>query len=167
MHGLSLAGLAVDAALAFNTITGWIGDPPRASVAGDAYLSIQSQIIKKGDEGSCPSYTDPTDRIMAGLNEMMFRAGVKAPKVTNSSYIAARIDPGLSIYQNVTAFQTGSHNIYKTNFWYFVGAAALELCCILLILPTYWVCSCKSLDTPRHQSTLTRAWHLQRSQNIC
>ena len=85
----------------------------------------------------CGSYADPTSTIRAGLNDLMFRMGVDAAKF-NYSAVKTTLDPGLTTSQNVTGAQGGSHNIYRTNFWYFLGASLLEFCCMGLILPLYW-----------------------------
>jgi hypothetical protein len=86
---------------------------------------------------ACSGYRDPTNVVMGGLNEFTFRLGVSAAKY-NYSMVQSTLDPGLEPAQNVTGIQIGLQNVYETDFWYFFGAALVEIACIGIILPLYW-----------------------------
>lgn len=72
------------------------------------------------------------------LNQIMFRIGVHAAHVYNSSYLASLMDPGLEVDTTIMGNITGSQKVFHTKYLYFVGAALVELVCIASILPTYW-----------------------------
>ncbi|KAF7193218.1 hypothetical protein HII31_05444 [Pseudocercospora fuligena] len=80
-------------------------------------------------------FTDPTDDILADMNNLMFRAGILAAQKSNSS---SRIDPGLTINQTLTATETLTLNVFHTDLRWFAGAAIFEILAILTIFPIFW-----------------------------
>lgn len=46
------------------------------------------------------------------------------------------MDPGLPIHVTVPGEVIGQENVFHTNIHWFFAAAALELLCIALVLPT-------------------------------
>ena len=90
----------------------------------------------------CPSFRDPQKDVLQSLNRLMIYAGAFMARKsdfalqTSGSDLVSHMDPGLAIYNNVTGHIVGNHNVFTTDYWYFVGAAIVELVCIALILPT-------------------------------
>lgn len=54
------------------------------------------------------------------------------------SYLATSMDPGWPVDTTTTGTVTGDHNVYHSDFHFFIAAAVVEITCILLIAPTYW-----------------------------
>lgn len=80
-------------------------------------------------------FTDPTVEIVHALNEVMFRAAVKA---TSWSNVTSLIDKGLAINQTTTANQTVTHNVFHSDFRWYAAATALEIVIVLSLLPMFW-----------------------------
>lgn len=98
-----------------------------------------------GSSGTCQSYFDPRDEIVESLNKLMFYAGAQAASGFEPSLgdwsaaeIESNMDPGLPIHTDTWGYIRGSHNVFHTNFHWFIGAAIAEMVCISLVLPTYW-----------------------------
>lgn len=89
-------------------------------------------------DGSCVNYTDPFDTIMQGANELMFQTGIWAAQALNASQLHSRLDDSLSSNQTFQGAVQGTHNIFKTDSWFFVAAAVLQLACIVQTIPSYW-----------------------------
>ena len=87
--------------------------------------------------GECWSYSDPYEDIMADLNKIMVYMGVQAAR-ENASYLEMHMDPGWPIHTTTVGTMVGDHNVFKSEFRYFIAAALVELACILLVAPTYW-----------------------------
>jgi hypothetical protein len=92
-----------------------------------------------GDSTStCPSFRDPFDDAYASLNKAMIYAGAVAAQ-RNVSMQHDRFDPGwYEKHHTVQARVVGEHNVFRTDYWFFLGAVLVELVCIACILPTYW-----------------------------
>lgn len=99
--------------------------------------SVQSYQIDDGDF-LCPSFRDPREFIVAGLNKLMFYAGGMLASKYDASYLEDRMDDGLTVQKTVEGYLEGNHNVFDTNYSYFAAAAVIELVCIVLIAPTYW-----------------------------
>ncbi|KAK5174063.1 uncharacterized protein LTR77_001143 [Saxophila tyrrhenica] len=111
-----------------------------------------------------PAWSDPRDDAMAILNEMMFRksraaggqysdfldlglttcasrnpgTGVYTAQHYDESWLKSRIDDGWDIHYDITGTPVSEINVFQSNFTYFVGAAVVEILCILAILYTFW-----------------------------
>lgn len=48
------------------------------------------------------------------------------------------MDPDLPIHYPTTGYLKGDHNVFQTNYYYFLAAAIVELVCIAFVAPTYW-----------------------------
>lgn len=81
-------------------------------------------------------FSDPTVDIIQAMNEVLFRAAVKA---TNWSNVTSLIDRGLSINQTTTANQTVTHNIFRSNFGWYAAATVLEIIIVVSVLPMFWI----------------------------
>ena len=73
--------------------------------------------------------SDPTDEVLNGLNELMFRSGLMAASTQNYS-------PADN--QSVQARQTLSVDVFDASLGWFAGAAAIQIIALLLILPVLW-----------------------------
>ena len=106
--------------------------------------SLLYQFAIRDFESYCSSYADPSHYILGQLNEIMFRTGVYVANPYNSSLLSTSssvqryLDPGMAVNTTVTGELIGNQSVYRTNFWYFLAAALVELTCIALISPTYW-----------------------------
>ncbi|KAK3111663.1 hypothetical protein LTR53_012864 [Teratosphaeriaceae sp. CCFEE 6253] len=78
---------------------------------------------------------DPTDDIIASLNELLFRAAVVASGWDNLTTV---IDAGLPLQQSLQARQTITQNVYRSDLRWFAGAAILEGLAALFVLPLLW-----------------------------
>ncbi|KAK3068912.1 hypothetical protein LTR53_013158 [Teratosphaeriaceae sp. CCFEE 6253] len=78
---------------------------------------------------------DPTDDIIASLNELLFRAAVAASGWDN---LTTLIDAGLPLQQSLQARQTITQNVYRSDLRWFAGAAILEGLAALFVLPLLW-----------------------------
>ena len=83
-------------------------------------------------------FRDPRPGIMAGLNEIMFRVGVYAADNYNQSFLNTRLDPGLQTTYNVTGMLQSPVEVFKSDFAYFVAAAAIQQLTIVIVLSTFW-----------------------------
>ena len=104
------------------------------------HLSIGSGIsaaYQTNADPSCPSFSDPTDDAIAALNKMMVYTGVKAAS-ENSTYLDAAMDLGWPVNTTTVGAVVGNHNVYKSEFRFFIAAAVIEFVCIILVAPTYW-----------------------------
>lgn len=56
------------------------------------------------------------------------------------AYLEPRMDPGYVdvINTTITGHRVGNHEVFRTDYWFFLGAALVELVCICLVAPTYW-----------------------------
>lgn len=83
------------------------------------------------------SYRDPHDEVYQSLNRLGFYTGALAAS-ENASYAASRMDAGLSVHSTATGYRIGPHNVFHTDYWFFLVAALVDLVCITLVAPTYW-----------------------------
>jgi hypothetical protein len=88
-------------------------------------------------DATCPSYLDPYEDVISALNKMMVYVGVFAAD-ENASYFETHMDPGWPVNTTTIGTVTGNHNVFKSDFGYFIAAALVEMACILLVAPTYW-----------------------------
>ena len=97
--------------------------------------------IQRFDPDDCMAFDNPHEDMLATLNKLMVYTGVAAAVSTNASYYGlfeSRMDPGLQINTTAMGYRQGEHNVYHTNYWYFLAATMVEVVCIALVLPTYW-----------------------------
>lgn len=91
----------------------------------------------------CGAWRDPMDDVIRDLNNLMFRSGAHVAQnfhhlVAVGSQDAQNLfDPGMHASHSVTGKLLGLHNIFESDYWWFLGAAIVELVCIMLVLPTY------------------------------
>ena len=85
----------------------------------------------------CASFRDPFEDTMASLNKAMVYAGALAA-LKDPSYLEQNMDPGLSANTTTTGYLVGDHNVFHTDYWFFLAAAIVEVVCIALVAPTYW-----------------------------
>lgn len=154
-HSSTLAGVAFQARTMYGQEVWGVNDSGVA-VELNGYTGFAQKFAKTVPESilkTCTSFEDsllgnsfrdPTDYIMDGLNDLMFRMGFAASwfdSITFGSTVVpmrALVDNGVPLSQNVAGEQFGQHNIYQTNYWYFLAAALVELVCVSCVLATYW-----------------------------
>lgn len=59
----------------------------------------------------------------------------------DTNYPDSHLDLGLgaaSVNYSTTAYRTGSQILFYTDYYWFLGAALLELVCIVPVALTYW-----------------------------
>ena len=84
------------------------------------------------------SWKDVRPAAMAGLNELMFRIGVYAANTYDHAYLKDRLDSGVVTDYTTTAVLHTPKEVFKTDFAFYLAAAALELLTILLVLSTFY-----------------------------
>ncbi|KAF2484919.1 hypothetical protein BDY17DRAFT_93733 [Neohortaea acidophila] len=100
--------------------------------------ALQYRIKGVGDtKVGCSLFRDPFDPMVRALNTLAVYFGAAAALET-PEYLEGRLDPGISTENAVIGSVLGNVSVYHTDYWFFLGAAVLEVICIILILPTYW-----------------------------
>lgn len=66
---------------------------------------------------------------------MMFNIGAGSAQ---QPFVQSGLDPGLPVNTTTTGYRIGHHNVFHTDLRWFAAAAAVEIFCIALILPTYF-----------------------------
>ena len=84
------------------------------------------------------TWRDPRPAVMAGLNELMFRTGVHVANNYDLSSLKRRLDPGVQMKYNVTGKLQSPVEVFKSDFPFFVAAAAIQQLTIVLVLSTFW-----------------------------
>lgn len=85
-----------------------------------------------------PAWRDPRDEIMATLNELMFRTGVHAAQIMTEAQLKSMMDDGLEVHTKVQGTPLNPVNVFHSNLNWLVGAAAVNLFSILIILFTFY-----------------------------
>jgi hypothetical protein len=99
-----------------------------------------------GEQYQLPRYssrtqwTDPLPDMLQDLNTLMFRAGIYVGSASSSFALPEQLHVKSTLNTTVTGHQIGSQTVFRTNFYFFLAAALLELFCICLVLPTYYGC---------------------------
>lgn len=88
-------------------------------------------------DAMCPSYLDPYEDVITALNKMMVYVGAFAAQ-EDASYLETHMDPGWPVNTTTIGTVTGYHNVFESDFRFFIAAALVEIACILLVAPTYW-----------------------------
>ena len=110
----------------------------------EQYTWREYSITDAGDKfDQCSiSFTDPHQDVLQSLNLLMFYSGQYAAiktaddKPTTISAIRPHLDVDVLIAKTTEGYIQGTRSIFHTNYSYFVGAAIVELLCVLFILPT-------------------------------
>jgi hypothetical protein len=71
--------------------------------------------------------------------------------------------PGWPVSTTTIGTVNGNHNIFKSDFGYFIAAALVEMACILLVAPTYWGVS-KLVGQNGNSNHVVAAWSSTRSE---
>lgn len=100
---------------------------------------VQNQTMAGTQHGTCLSYRDPMSDVIATLNTAMMYTGAFAAKAPRDD-LSKRLDAGLedSINTTVIGHVTGEHNVFHSNYWWFLAAVVVEVVCISTLIPTYW-----------------------------
>lgn len=125
----TLGGLAEQSFERFDSVTTYYkkdGQYIGASIG--AGLSDSFQL--SGD-AKCPGYRDPRPDYMASMNKLMVYTGMLAAQGVGEPNLTS-LD-GYNIHNTVVGHNTGSHNVFHTNYRFFLGAALVEAICICLV----------------------------------
>lgn len=110
------------------------GAHPLGNLAG--YLPVEQYQTRDTIGHGCPSFDrNPKDDVIRAINKLMIRMGAHTATRPLSDF-QDKIDPGLVVNPTVTGQLVGPHNVYHTEYAFFIGAAVVELVCIALVLPT-------------------------------
>ena len=131
-HASTLAGIIDLFAAQYSAIFEYQNSDPIVQSTNGPYLDY---IDPHTGEQSCPSFSDPWEDTLEALNTIMFRIGVHAGQKHHPSELKAFMDPGLESKTAVPGTRVGNHNIFRTNYWFFLGAALVEILCIAFIVP--------------------------------
>jgi hypothetical protein len=119
-----------------STISTYIVDGvfTQTSLTTSAYAPYQQD-----PAAQCESYSDPHEDMLTTLNRAMIYAGALAG-AKDREYLETRLDDGLIDLVNTTTigYVSGKHQVFHTDYWWFLGAAIVEIVCVAFILPTYW-----------------------------
>ena len=140
-HTSTLAGIVNQAWVRYDSLLAFY---PKGKVADNFFFSdlALEQFIKPSTElDQCQSYIDPREEVMTSLNKLMVYMG--AYSATGGvggdaymPYVKANMDAGVHVKNTVTGYRQGSHNVFQTNYYFFLAAAIIEFVCIALIAPT-------------------------------
>lgn len=100
--------------------------------------SISQQFVL-ANSSRINSYSDPFDMLVQRLNQLMlYMGGAIGAHYDQDYYNTHYMDPGLSVHAVVDATLQGMVSVYHTNYYWFLGAALIELTCIAVVALTYW-----------------------------
>ncbi len=126
------------------------------SLIGNQVSGLAEGVAERYQESSrpsCNSWRDPLQDVISSMNKAMIYAAALAVVQNGTADLERAIDPGTKIDYSITGYQYGMHSVFHTDWWYFGGAAVVELLCIALIAPTYFgwwrlgrVCSFSPLE---------------------
>ena len=66
-----------------------------------------------------------------------YLVGTHDPKGQDAKWVGWQLDPEMKVNSTALARIVGHHNVYHTNLKWFGAAAAVEVLCIALVLPTF------------------------------
>lgn len=81
------------------------------------------------------AFEDPTHGVVHDLNEMMLRGAAVAGSWEN---LRELVDPETAVRQKRRAVQTNTQTVFRSDLSWFLGAAAIQMVTIVLILPMFW-----------------------------
>ncbi|KAF2483167.1 hypothetical protein BDY17DRAFT_142652 [Neohortaea acidophila] len=85
------------------------------------------------------SYSDPFDFLVNRMNRLMvYLGGAIASSNDAAYYNTYYMDPGLSPHTVINGAVQGMVSVYHTTYYWFLGAALIELSCIAVVALTYW-----------------------------
>jgi hypothetical protein len=84
------------------------------------------------------AWKDVRPAAMAGLNELMFRIGVHVANTYDHASLKDMLDPGVITNYTTTGMLHTPTEVFKSDFAFYIAAAALELLAIMLVLSTFY-----------------------------
>ena len=87
------------------------------------------------DETPAFGFEDPMQDIIHNFNEMMLRGAALTGTWDNLTEL---VDPGVAVNQTVTAHQTSTQNVFRSDLKWFAAAGIVQFITCLLILPMFW-----------------------------
>ena len=144
-HNSTLAGILSLADLQWESMITFAHQPgDRSQIAvltTDSSAATAFQIPYGGIQQRCPSFSNPHGEVLKNMNMLMVQAGAIMAS-QDSSVVAdfeSRTDPGTPPFRRtITGYRTGAHDVYHTNYMYFLGAALVEAFCVAFVAPLYW-----------------------------
>ncbi|KAI9695641.1 MAG: hypothetical protein M1820_008488 [Bogoriella megaspora] len=139
----TLGGIAAAGVVKFYSIVGLVpspapGDTPSATRSSAFTFQMTENYEAWDNEIDCaPAWKDPTQTILATLNELMFRTSIYTASAFNESYLHPLIDEGLNISATVQGTRIDPVNVFHVNYYYFLAAALVEFISVLLIFITF------------------------------
>lgn len=102
-------------------------------------LILLSCCFRQGGGYSCPGWDDPSVDARIALNRLAVRFGAQAA-THSASFLETHLDPGVvaGVNSSTNGIRTGKEVVFQTDYLFFMGAAILELICVLPITLTYW-----------------------------
>lgn len=85
-----------------------------------------------------PLYRQPFDKLRAAMNEIVFRTAIHARKSFDDDTLLGWMDPGLTLPSTLNAKRVDLIPKHMINWWFFWGAAILQMICIALVARMYW-----------------------------
>lgn len=83
-------------------------------------------------------FSDPTEYMLARLNELMFRYGIAATETPINTFHGDFFDKTISSNQTLLGEEHGQETVFVTSYAWFAAGALADLLCVLCIFPTYW-----------------------------
>ena len=85
---------------------------------------------------SCPSsWSNPTDDILAALNNIMFRTALKAASVNQTLY---PLEGNFPIHSTIEAIRTTEQSVYQSNMGYLYAAIGILQLGVIVVLPVFY-----------------------------
>ena len=144
-HKSTLAGILSLFTLKWDSYITFVHQPGHkeqiAEVLTGTVAATAFQQPNEGTRGKCPQFTDAHDKVLGDLNELMVRAGaiLASQDSATVSELESRTDPGCPSFQRIIkGHRVGEHDVYHTEYMYFLAAALVEVICIAAIAPTYF-----------------------------
>lgn len=109
------------------------GDNPKTYWLG--VIPLEEYQTRDSLHAICPEFRDPRDDIMRSINKLMVYLGAAAATL-HPSEIQDKMDQDLTVNSTVIGQVIRSHNVFHSDYRFFIGAAAIELICIAFVIPT-------------------------------
>lgn len=105
------------------------------------FSHIRDYIAFNRGNACIPAWIDPSDDLLAGMNELAFRIGVHTSRPAFRENLLSQqynpLDPGVEISYRAPGTFVSKVNVFEVDYLFFFGAATVELICVLVILYTY------------------------------
>ncbi len=118
-HISTLAGIAGMLDDKWSTDFAYITDPSSGNVSEIVLGGVATQEFVASGHTKCHSFLDPRDAVVASINKLMLYTGAYAAR-QSKDFLDEHLDDGLSVHSTTLGRILGNHDVYHTNYWYFM-----------------------------------------------